>query len=366
MDEIKLLDNKRTLNSYELILTEDCNLRCKYCFDDSYSDRTGCSYNYVMPLEMVDEIINFIEKTKNTEIKTRISFFGGEPTLNWAFIEKFIETAKEKHIRSYEYSINTNTISLTTERIDYLIQNRVSFIISLDGTKESHDKNRVFKNKQGSWDDVTEKLPEIISKCKRNRVGVSFLMVVTPETCEFIEKNYLFLISLGGPVNILWNYNAIFSEEQFKKIENQLYNLFIKKKVIPYVDLQRRVLDKRSHSQKNYCHQPDTNVTISPKGDLFFCHRLVPKMSEDLIENNPESYGNIYQGYLNKDYVNKINFRTNKDLFKIGKKCERCPALPFCKGGCIGAVRNGTGNYEDFLPAQCRINTILAKLFLKN
>lgn len=35
-----LPNNKATLNHYELILTENCNLRCKYCFDDTYSDRT--------------------------------------------------------------------------------------------------------------------------------------------------------------------------------------------------------------------------------------------------------------------------------------------------------------------------------------
>lgn len=34
------------------MLTENCNLRCKYCFDDTPSDRTSCDYNYKMNISL--------------------------------------------------------------------------------------------------------------------------------------------------------------------------------------------------------------------------------------------------------------------------------------------------------------------------
>lgn len=78
--KIILPSNKRTLEHYELILTENCNFRCKYCFDDSFSNRTFCNYNYVMSLDMIPSIINFIEKTYNRRRRPNINFFRGEPT----------------------------------------------------------------------------------------------------------------------------------------------------------------------------------------------------------------------------------------------------------------------------------------------
>jgi uncharacterized protein len=363
VSEFKLPFGKKTLNSYELILTEDCNLRCKYCFDDTYSDREGCNYNYTMPLSMVDDVLGFIEKTKDPYSRISVSFFGGEPTLNWEFIECFVEKSRDSH--QFDYLINTNITTLNSEKIDYLLDNRVTIIASIDGKEESHDMKRIGKGGAGTWKLIMKRIPEILSKSRSRGVPFSILMVVTPETCHLMEENYRFLSSLMCTVNILYDFNREFTEGQFNLIEKQLRSMFIEDRVPLYYDIETRILSREFHSQDTFCHTANRVATISPNGGLFFCHRLTPKMSDELYSYNEERYGNIYDGYINTDYINMISDRVNREIFKIDKICEDCIALPFCKGGCIGAVRNGTGNYEDFLPTQCRINTILAKLFLK-
>lgn len=55
-ENFKLPFNKKTIRSHELMLTENCNMRCKYCFDNIYSDRTSCDYNYKMNISMIPGI----------------------------------------------------------------------------------------------------------------------------------------------------------------------------------------------------------------------------------------------------------------------------------------------------------------------
>ena len=65
--------NNIQIHNYELILTENCNLRCKYCFDDAFSNRTSCSYNYNMNIDIIDDLINFINETQDPN-KVSVSF----------------------------------------------------------------------------------------------------------------------------------------------------------------------------------------------------------------------------------------------------------------------------------------------------
>ena len=58
------------INCYELIITENCNLRCKYCYDDYFSDRSECSYNVKMDSKFIKDFIPFVLETydRNNEI----------------------------------------------------------------------------------------------------------------------------------------------------------------------------------------------------------------------------------------------------------------------------------------------------------
>lgn len=362
MDEIKLLNGERTLDFYELILTENCNLRCKYCFDDSYSDRTGCNYNYVMPLSMIDDIINFIEKTKNPNLVPVVSFFGGEPLANWNFIKEFIKKVDLLKL-NYRYSINTNVTLIDDEKLDFFIKNKFNLTFSVDGIKEAHNANRVFKDGTGSWDDIVSRMPKILTKLKANRMRPSIMMVISDNNCQHLERSYEFISDLVDDVNILWNYDSFYKEENYKLIEEQLISLFLIKKRKPYIDLNRKILNPNFWDSNNHCILPEKNATISVDGGLYFCHRMVPKMSDELHGCNKEKFGDIYKGFYNDEYIKFIKERTDFSKFKVNKECENCSAIPLCKGGCLGSIRNSTGGYG-INPPLCRMERLIAKIFL--
>ena len=345
------------MNYYELILTENCNLRCKYCFDDAFSDRTGCSYDYSMKLEMIDDIISFIEKTKDKDRETTVSFFGGEPTMNWEFIEKFVEKSNGR----YRFSTNSNLVALNSKRIDFLVKNKIIPIISLDGIKKSHNINRLTVGAFGSWDLTMKNLPELTAKFRSVGINLSALMVVNDNNYQYLEESYEFLIGLGVDVNVLYNFNTQFSDEAYESIEKQLTSLFKIKNLPLYGDLKKRVLNQNFYKQQNFCHTPDSAVTISPNGKLFFCHQLVPKMQDN---QGDEYYGDIYKGLYNEEYISVMRDRTNIEKFKLGKECEVCPAVNWCKGGCISAMRINEKTYDKLTPTLCKINKMLDRLFV--
>lgn len=82
-NEDKLEDDKDefyNISSIILLVAQDCNLRCSYCYADEgkYHD---CGR---MSIETAKRAVDFlIEKSK--EEKIGICFFGGEPLLNYMF-----------------------------------------------------------------------------------------------------------------------------------------------------------------------------------------------------------------------------------------------------------------------------------------
>ncbi len=74
-----------------------------------------------------------------------------------------------------------NGTLLTDEIIKFMKDNEVSLLISMDGPKEIHDKNRVFSNGMGSFDKIMNNI---------NKIKVKFP--------EYVEKNVGFNIVMDG------------------------------------------------------------------------------------------------------------------------------------------------------------------------
>jgi len=169
------LQSKR-LTQLFLIVTENCNMRCKYCAYGGHYKFFRTHSSNVMSFETAKKAIDyFIDHLRNPEqIKYLrkpgedfISFFGGEPLLEFNLVRKCIEYVKSKtrtgKVR-YSFSLGTNGTLLTDEMIDYFIKNKVKISISLDGPGEEHDRNRVFANGKGSFRKVFKNLMRIKEK----------------------------------------------------------------------------------------------------------------------------------------------------------------------------------------------------------
>lgn len=129
-------------------VTEDCNLKCKYCFYgplyvEKQSNAKDKNLNIDLAKKNIDHIFNHIIATPPKVFS--ISIYGGEPLLKFSFIEEIVYYVRNKWSnQKFQFGITTNAV-LLKRYMDFLVQNNFNMLISLDGS-EYHNIHRTFKN----------------------------------------------------------------------------------------------------------------------------------------------------------------------------------------------------------------------------
>jgi uncharacterized protein len=202
-------DLKTRLEQVVLGVTETCNLRCGYC---SYSGRYLYKRSHSpknMSWSIARKAVDYLLSHSQDRKKISVGFYGGEPLLRFDLIQKTVQyikkTSGEKHVR---FNFTTNGTLITDAIIDFLAENEIRVLISLDGPKDVNDRYRLFRNGQGSYDKIIKNLERILTRYESYyRRQVSFNMVIAPpfkplEIESFIRNNeHLFKnaqIRIGG------------------------------------------------------------------------------------------------------------------------------------------------------------------------
>ena len=150
--------------SLTFIVTEDCNLRCKYCYI------THKASNAKMSLEVAQKFIDYVlSGSIKMQEAVILDFIGGEPLLEVDLISQICDYFKikayEKNIDwywNYRINISTNGVNYSDKNVQGFIaknKGKLSIGISIDGTKEKHDSQRVFPNSSGSYEIIEKSIP---------------------------------------------------------------------------------------------------------------------------------------------------------------------------------------------------------------
>lgn len=137
-----------------LELTEQCNLRCKYCiYNDNYSGMRNHGKTE-MTLEIAKAAVEYAAKHGDETKGVAITFYGGEPLLKYDLI-KYCVDYSNKIIRNkpVTYSMSTNLTLVTPEIAKFLASTEgFSVLCSIDGPKHIHDSCRKTLDGDGSFD----------------------------------------------------------------------------------------------------------------------------------------------------------------------------------------------------------------------
>ena len=161
-NEIKLkLANLRQL-VFEV--TDACNLNCYYCgygeLYDNYDKRTTGRMPFKMAKQVIDYMLELWQSSYNLSFNNvvDISFYGGEPLLNFKLIKQIISYIESLQLEnlSFTYRMTTNA-TLLNMAMDYLVEHDFNLLISLDGD-EYGDSYRMTKNGKSSFNKVCHNL----------------------------------------------------------------------------------------------------------------------------------------------------------------------------------------------------------------
>ena len=328
------LNMKNTRQQLILSVTEDCNLRCTYCIyhDDRYNDKDW-SCNTHMSFDTAKKAIdNFLSNSKLTENRF-ISFYGGEPLVNFSLIEKCIHYVKETcGVRNINFSMTTNGLFLKGKILSFLIDNNVFLNVSIDGAKDVHDRYRVDINNRPSFDVIIKNLIFIKKNHKSYfKTNVTFTSVVAPPVKKDGFLDFLELLQQEvtlTDIDITDYMKDYMEENNVPMITTMDEKIEINRfpKLLQQIQIERisDVLEVLKQGKNNvyipggYCRPFIKKTFVATDGKYYMCEKF------DQKETN--AYGDVEED-ININKIMALNGKINEFM---NEHCTRCWANRFC------------------------------------
>ena len=342
------------IRAITLNVTNNCNLRCSYCFEKAKAPEM---MSPEIAVKAIDKAYRKLEKEPFT-----INFFGGEPLLNWPAVKAVIDHCEEKNY-IVRYGITTNLTILTDEMLEYFDRVSMPVLVSIDGIKEVHDKNRC-----KSYDTVLKNLKKLIDIGLTRHIEAR--LTVLPEDVKYTLQGLKEIYALGIdnlcpiPVtDIEWDEQSLKDCRQFYKECNEWFlevmknppkdrNLTIKN----IDDLLRHSLVPEQYDTHMCPIFQNTWCTVDWEGKVYCCHQgptSTPEFKEELC------MGDI-------DYIDETKIRENPMPAEFLKEeCNTCVAKVTCKSGCPVENLRENRNYNKCTQAYCDIHRMIAEESLR-
>lgn len=181
------------ITSAMLVVTHECNLRCRYCFVQKEPER--------MTLETAKGAARFLMENAGAANAgaPEMNFFGGEPMLEFdAVIKPLVEWVHDELKAPFRFSITTNGTLLTDERIRFMKRHGFGLLLSMDGNQPVQDYNRPCADGRGSFDLLKPIVPKVLAAWP----GVTFRMTAVPETCSHLFESIMWLRPRGSQTSL--------------------------------------------------------------------------------------------------------------------------------------------------------------------
>jgi uncharacterized protein len=340
------LSNK--LKMIILQVTQQCNLRCEYCiYSGKYLNRGHT--NLRMNFETAKKSIDFLMNNSRDVERVSVTFYGGEPLLEFELIKKCIHYAQEiSEGKTVLFNFTTNGTLFTKEIIEFFEQHDTTIAISLDGPKEINDRNRKFAvSGCGSFEKTSKNLAffkENYPEYFREKVLFNTVLDRNSDfSCvnEFFASYDTVKDSMINVSNISTNYAKfqIQSPEEYDiKLNYEIFKLYLNKvnrlddqyvsKLVEgeYKRLRQQIFEGRTRMkelpEKSHhggpCIPGTQRLFVDVNGNFFPCER---------VSENSEAMriGHIDTGFD----IEKV-----RTLLNIGRvtaeSCKNCWVFRFC------------------------------------
>ncbi len=370
-DEHLQFKNLRSLQDLTLVVCEDCNLRCEYCYlienldKKTYMDNETCR----------NALKLFFEHAQGP---VHISFYGGEPLLNFDIIKQSTayasELAKNLNIPC-SFGIVTNGTICNNEIFTFLNNNRFIVNISLDGPPKIHNRFRRFKSGKPTFEVILNNIKKYYAYYTDKRL-IRFSPSVAPEYYSSINYLYDFFKKLerdyGISFNVFGDLKCIEGREEFKIATNKNYfDMLFKYAELILKDIKaagnwidcftnvripieffKRIFVNKSISSN--CGAGVKSMVVYPGGNITGCRQLDPAICRGLNL----SWGNVFS----KEYDDRLRLKSVIASISLPDRCAECFLKNICPGFCPAYAYHSTGNFNDPDPFICETQKTFFKI----
>ena len=343
--------------------TEDCNLRCKYCYETCKTTRKidiDKCYKFIDLVLSDDNFLGLTEEEDMWIYDGRIfDFIGGDALMNVDVLEpvmKYIVSKvalREKPFKNgWRASISSNGCLFHKKEVRDFCEKyskNLSLGISIDGCPEIHDKNRVFPDGTGSMETIMKWWPWYKKYFPREAEQTK--ATCARDSIPFLYESLVFMHETLGMRYINQNFimeDTGCTEDDYKELDRQL-ELCAKYVLDHCDDLNWSMID---HQFLPECNTPDLNnpnddfykrgrcgsgcmPTCAIDGKIYPCFRWLAHTQNG--KDDVMCVGNVEEGFINIDNFVKVQKGSTRDNCTRDPKCRECefePCCTYCIGGC--------------------------------
>jgi uncharacterized protein len=352
------------IKTIQLIVSNNCNFKCKYCFEQSiYSSEERVqsqsdSSNKIMTCEdgvkYINIVLDLVKKAGNQDL--HIQFFGGEPLTNKDTIKGVLDYFGDgtRYGINLSYSIVTNGSLIDYEIAEYFNKYSVGVVVSFDSPKKT-DRN------MHSGKDSRHQIYEALQKLKATNNYVAFNSVLSDCTYEYFDTAIIDCALEYGvwEVGVVLDlspdfYNRPISEIADKLIELCRYAKSRNIRVSGYWMSTYLSMFEHLEFDKGFktCSGTGSQLSIEPNGSIFAC------------KGSSRYYGKIEN--LNRLFLDDTYKHYAKRSIRNSSKCNACNLEGFCSGFCLGPLEQQYSDVSYLVENYCELmKTIVERLLLE-
>jgi uncharacterized protein len=319
------------ITAINLDVTNDCILRCDYCFKGK-KDKQKLSWN------VAAKTMDFLIRHSQDQRDLQVALFGGEPLMEFDLIKKLVPYAEQKaayYGKKIHFSVTTNCVLVNDQIISFFRRHQMKFHTSIDGGPESNDRHRRFPDGRGTSAIIEPKIKEIL-KCwpavvARTTVSNDTVHRWMEDTLYLAELGYKNLAMIPAPecdwTDRQWGY----MRRELRKMSDFYIARFRTGKplYIKHIDDGVKSIVKPSR-QKYHCGAGRGYLAIKTDGAIYPCSRFAGRI--DAQSGNHWQLGSVFEGI---DQAKRKIFLAFDCVSDTKADCENCLAVHACGIGCI-------------------------------
>lgn len=267
--------NAIEIGQLSVVLTYNCNLKCKYCFVSAKGLFDTIDLSTVKHgVEMWKHVFS---GGKN---KLGILFTGGEPLLDKRLLFSIIDELERHFLEiQFEFHITTNGTLLTKDFLTEIERRKVFLCVSVDGNEGSNEER--LNGVKALYDTIEQNIITYAKRLDAKRFRVR--MTITPSNVGHLYESIGYLVKLGVKnVHFSPNYEEYWDDNSIEAFFNAYQRLgdFCDEGIIlePFQSFRETGVKK----QGPYEHDCSFLPTINPSGDVYYCPRYAGKRLEKL------------------------------------------------------------------------------------
>lgn len=337
-----------------LVLTDECNFNCAYCYQRKQKGR--------LEFSTLSKAIDFFQPFFGPECF--ISFYGGEPLLAFSELKRTVQSVERLPRgkgRKVRYALTTNGSLLREEVLGFLEDHRFSLMLSFDGRAQD------ISRKKGTFGLLASLIPRILA---RPRIHLETNSVFSSETVGYLSDSVRWIVQMGvEKLNVdfahvpPWTASSLGRlGEEIARVGEYFESRYEHRRDVPWVGFY-----ERPEREVFRCSAGLDHMALSAQGALWGCVLFAQYFAgrASTEEYRKYCFGRVDSFIKNPDeiYARKmVNYsELRMDRFSTpDRACLMCREAEFCRV-CPAVAAVSTGEIGRIPTWICELGKMMRK-----